>query len=94
MTLLVMLSWERKPVKHLSLVDKLLVNRHGEEYRLMEDLKQLGLSLSDLGVTKDNPKTTAPAGFTDHGLVSYAGRDWYMSTYDPPDMTDWGDYEC
>lgn len=68
----------------LSLVDRLIVDLKGAEYRLKEDMKQLGLSTSDFGVYKKGQTTTRLEGFKDYGLVSHDGIEYYMSTYAPP----------
>lgn len=76
----------------LALTDRMLVDAIGPEFRLRHEMKQLGLSPSDFGVYKKGDLTKSLEGFTDHGLVSHNGVEYYMSTYDRPPCLDYYDY--
>lgn len=80
-------------MRKIALTDRMLVDKHGSEYRLRSEMRQLGLTYKDLGVFKPSDKTKAPEGFTDRGVVWWDGEEYYMSEYSRPEpLADYDDY--
>lgn len=65
----------------ISLVDRALADKAGFDFRIEQDIEQLGLTY---GQCTDGP----PEGFKDWGIVTFESVEYYMSSYTPPPVPD------